>query len=218
MGILPMLVPQGGTAIHSRAGSPCHVRLGRNLMSEPVLKSHKWWLFCRVYAPLGMPAWFIFPAVMRFGGVWVFYPLFAFPLAIISFLMLSTLGAFRFDYSCFGQYKRTAWPAEKPILVVKSPHGRVGSVGGYIYITPGVWMWSLFSSGLGIRIPYCGRAFIPLDAIQEVRRPSWGFRTTLIHNSPELRNPISMPSKEIVEGIRQLIAKPQNARVQDAGP
>lgn len=177
-------------------------------MPEPVLKSHKWWLFYRIYAPLGMPAWFIFSAVMRLGGVWVFYPLLGFVLSIISFFMIGTLAAFRFDHTCFGRYKRTPWPTETPILLLKTVHGRVGLAGCW-YITIGVWMWSLFPSGLGVRIPYCGRGFVRLDAIQEVRRPSWGFRATLIHDSPELRNPISIPSKEIVEAIRRLLEQRQ---------
>ena len=181
-------------------------------MSEPMLKSHKWWLFCRIYAPLGMAAWLIFPAVMGSGGAWEFYLLFAIAPTLAAFLMVETVAAFRFEYSCFGRYKRTPWPTEKPVLVVKTVHGGVGFAGGYI--TASVWMWSLFPSGLGIRIPYCGRAFVPIDAIQEVRRPSGGFRATLIHNSPELRNPVSIPSKDIVEGIRQLLPKGQNESVE----
>jgi hypothetical protein len=181
-------------------------------MREPTLKSHKSWLFCRIYAPLGMAPWLLFPGVLTSGGPdWPFlgfYPLLGFALAIISFGMLATLVDFRFNYSCFGRYKRTPWPTGKPILVTKTVRGAVGILG---WSRGGsLWVWSLFPSGLGIRIPWSGRAFIALDAIQEVLRPSGGFRATLIHCSPELRNPISIPSKQIVEGIRQLLAKRQS--------
>jgi hypothetical protein len=182
-------------------------------MSEARVKTHKWWLFCRIYAPLGMAAWLIFPAVLSSGGAnWLLYPLFAFPLAVIAFLMLHTLNAFRFDYGCFGRYKRTPWPEEDPILVKETPGGSVGLIIGSA--TLGVWMWVLWHAGLGMHIPYCGKAFIPLDAIQEVRRPSGGLRATLIHNSPEVRSRISIPSKAIVKGIEGLL---EERRIQ-GGP
>jgi hypothetical protein len=172
-------------------------------MSEPVLKSHKWWLLCRIYAPVGIAAPFVVGFLTFDEAGWFGYALFALPLAVVALTMLYTAKAFRVDYSCFGRYERVPWPAQKPLLVEETSFGRVGLAIGR---TASPWKWSLFASGLGIRIPYCGRAFIPLDAIQEVRRPSWGFRATLIHNSPELRNPISIPSNDIVEAIRQLIA------------
>ena len=176
-------------------------------MPQPSVKSHKWWLFCRIYAPLGMAAWFAIGTFAFSATDWMLYTLISFPLAVISFLMLFTLAAFRFDCSCFGRYNRTPWPAEKPLLVEKTSFGRAGFAVG---ATTSAWMWSLFASGLGIRIPYDGRAFIPLEAILEVRRPSGGFRATLIHGSPEVRSRISIPSKRIVEGIRQLLAKRQS--------
>lgn len=191
-------------------------------MSEPTLKSHKWWLFCRIYAPLGMAAWLIIPAIWSSARTdWLqggYHLLLAFVLAVISFPMLSTLVFFRFNYSCFGRYKRTPWPAEEPILVEKTATGSVGVLDAGGWCTPGVYVWALYPSGLGIRVPYFGKGFIPLDAIQEVRRPSWGFRTTLIHNSPEVRSRISIPSKRIVEGIRRLLAKRRNERGQEANP
>lgn len=181
-------------------------------MSEPVLKSHKWWLFCRIYAPLGLVPWLLFHETLIYGVPdWPFqgfYALLAFVLAAISLLMLDTLVVFRFDYSWFGRYKRTPWPPEEPILVEKTASGSVGVLDPG-WTRPGVYVWALYPSGLGIRVPYCGKGFIPLDAIQEVRRPSWGFRATLIHNSPEVRNPISIPSKAIVEGIRRLLQQRQ---------
>lgn len=173
-----------------------------NLMSEPIVKSHKWWVFCRIYAPLGMAAWFA-TGIFSFSGThWMLYALISFPFAVIGFLMLFTLAAFRFDYSCFGRYKRTPWPGEDPILVEKTPGGQVGLVWGW---QASAFVWMVCPSGLAIRIPFCGKAFIPLDAIQEVRHRKDRFRATLIHKSPEVRSPISIPSKAIVKGIERLL-------------
>lgn len=181
-------------------------------MSEPVLKSHKWWLFCRIYAPLGMAPWLLFSEALIYRApdwpFFGFYALLAFVLAAISLLMLNTLVVFRFDYGWFGRYKRTPWPPEEPILVEKTASGSVGVLDPG-WTRPGVYVWALYPSGLGIRVPSTGKGFISLDAIQEVRRPSWGFRTTLIHNSPEVRSRISIPSKRIVEGIRRLLEQRQ---------
>ena len=181
-------------------------------MSEPVLKSHKWWLFCRIYAPLGVAPWLLFHEALIYRvpdwPFFGFYALLAFVLIAISFWMLSTLVPFRFDYSCFGRYKRTPWPAQPPILVKKTATGSVGVLD--LCSRAGIYVWALYPSGLGIRVPYSGKGFIPLDTIQEVRRPSWGFRATLIHDSPEVRDLVSIPREDIVEGIRQLLVKRQS--------
>jgi hypothetical protein len=165
-----------------------------------------------------MAPWLLFHETLIYGVPdWPFlgfYALVAFVLAVISLLMLNTLVVFRFDYSWFGRYKRTPWPPEEPILVEKTASGSVGVLDAG-WSRPGVYVWALYPSGLGIRVPSTGKGFIPLDAIEEVRRPSWGFRTTLIHNSPEVRSRISIPGRRIVEGIRLLRAKRQSEGARD---
>jgi hypothetical protein len=176
-------------------------------MSNAKLKSHKRWLLYRIYTPVAMAAW-VGGGLLSFSGTgWMLYTLITFPLAVPAFLMFFTLGAFRFDYSCFGRHERTPWPAEDPIPVEKTAGGRVGLIWGWLPAS--LFAWMLYPSGLGIRIPFCGKAFVPLNAFGSLGAPSGGFRHRLIHDSPEVRNPISIPSKGFAKAIEQLLNERQ---------
>ena len=97
--------------------------------------------------------------------------------------MLLNLAAFPFDYSVFGRYRRTPPPEDEP-LAEEDCGAQVGSFRGWCVA-------SLYTTGLGLRLPPYGPAFLPFAHIVAVER-GW-FRTTLHHTWPEIRTPISLP-------------------------
>jgi hypothetical protein len=142
----------------------------------------------------------------RFSPRVFVYMLIAFPMTVPAFLMFLTLGGFRFPYSVFGPYKRTPLPREEPVVADKTMRGRVGLVWWGLGGTS-AFVWAVYSSGLGIRIPWCGKAFIPFELFRSLRRQRVKSGYRLVHDSPEVRNPVYIPSRKVVKGIQQIMSE-----------
>ena len=121
-------------------------------------------------------------------------------------LIISNLGAFRYDYSIVGRYKRKPLPNESPIMK------QCGSFGwfGHLFITMPFVTWIIYPSGLGIIMFGVGKVFISTENIKELKEdksfpyPIWPpYR--LFHNSEELYNPVVIPSKKLFEAIKLLL-------------
>jgi len=71
--------------------------------------------------------------------------------------------------------------------------------------------WYIYSSGLGISILGIGKAFIPTEYIKKLDEDGGSFfsgsRYQLLHNSPEVRGPVSIPDKTVYEKLRSVITK-----------
>jgi hypothetical protein len=72
----------------------------------------------------------------------------------------------------------------------------------------GVWgdHLDIFDSGIGISILLAGKAFISVEHIVNWRRSFFG-DYILHHDSPELRNPLILPSGEIIVAVQDMISK-----------
>ena len=125
-------------------------------------------------------------------------------------VMLFNLGAFTYDYSVLGRYKRTPLPDEAPILKQRGRFGRVG----YLWMTSPLITWILYPSGLGIIMFGVGKAFIPIKNIVEVKvdktfpYPFWP-PYEVLHNSPELNNPIILPNRKLFDTLQQTFVNHQ---------
>ncbi len=124
------------------------------------------------------------------------------PAMIIAFSVF----AFPIKYSLFGTRKRTLFPEEAPIKEERHTWGRVG----FFYASIPFFRWTVFPSGLGIVAIGIGRAFIPIKEIVTLRTCSSG-GYELLHSSPELRNPVILPSKRIFESLQSLAGAGQDS-------
>ncbi len=184
---------------------------------NPRHKRHKWYLFCRVYALVVVAAHEGLVVASRWERVLLLYAVFAIPLFIPAFLMLLNLAPFPFQYSVFGAYKRTPFPNEKPILLHETVRGLVGFMWVCSMLS---YAWTVYPSGLGIRIPWCGKVFILFEHFRNLRtggiisRVLFGHKLT--HDSPEVRNPIGTPSTRVVKEIQRFLSNKRGTSEQGA--
>jgi hypothetical protein len=179
-------------------------------MSRAKLKQHKRYLFYRVYCLGAIIAWNATALLWgcsqslthRFTQSYLregLPLLMMIPITLPALFLLSNLRAFPFEFSVFGPCERTPLPKEEPILKQSWLGGRVGWAYGGI-------TWSIYTSGIGVSILGAGKAFVPVEHIAELR-PSFLSGYILRHNSPELRNPVTLPSYELVEALQSLMSK-----------
>jgi hypothetical protein len=177
-------------------------------MSKPRVKQHKRYLLYRAYC-IGAIV-FTYGAPLAWGCSTAMTPrnttvclsevaplLLIIPISLPALFLLSNLRAFPFDYSVFGPYERTPFPNGTPILQQSSLGGRVGWAYGGI-------TWCVYPSGIGVSVFCAGRAFVPVENIIELRSGFLSGRV-LRHNSPELRNPLVLPSDELFEAIQDVV-------------
>ncbi|MBF0490949.1 MAG: hypothetical protein HQL15_10160 [Candidatus Omnitrophica bacterium] len=107
---------------------------------------------------------------------------------------------FPFKYSIFGPMARAPFPQEQPIFEQSNSWGSIGlcNVRGYAF------KMHIFPSGVGISWGWA-KIFIPKINILSVEATFMGYK--LIHNSPELRNPVIFSSKENFEKIQSILGK-----------
>jgi hypothetical protein len=133
----------------------------------------------------------------------IIIPIF-FLLVVSLVIMVSSLSVFQPDYSMFGRRKRTPLPDETPIY---KRCARWGKTGGFLMSIPYV-VWTLYPSGLGIKMPIIGEVFIPVENIVELKKeaylPFWP-PYQLIHNSIELTNPIILPDQKLFSLLDAMI-------------
>ena len=189
-------------------------------MSKPRRKSHRWYLFFRVYTLVVIVGWLVLGLGSAIEQAFPLYPLVSMPFFVSALWMLSSLAAFPFAYSVFGPYERTPFPDEKPLLVRETFRGSVGlKLGGGML----AYVWSVYPSGLGIHARWCGKVFIPVGRIRSVKPDTALFQMMtgykLIHDSPDVRNPIGIPSTRVVKDIQRLLTKKRETSEQGAnGP
>jgi hypothetical protein len=129
-------------------------------------------------------------------------------LVIPAILLCFNLLAFPFRYSVFGAFKRTPWPDEPPLCSRRSTYGRVCLMSA----TVPFFNWHAFPSGLGFSIVGVGKGFIPYSHITGIKEPSFfsaGFKLT--HTWPEVRSPVVLSSKKVVEVAREKAAVSRNS-------
>lgn len=103
---------------------------------------------------------------------------------VVVYCMLN-LCVFRFNYSCFGPWKRTPFPRHWPQAPLYWTSLRIGKHFRCSTALAGVWC---FREGLGLSPLPLDRVFIPIEQIQEVALN--GKTLTVHHASSELRDPI----------------------------
>lgn len=125
--------------------------------------------------------------------------------------MFFNLLVFKFNYGIFGRFKRTSIPAEAPLIKDIHSYG----VAGFLSASVPFFTWSVYPSGLGINILLIGRGFIPIEKIIKVQKINVILCDLyrIKHNSPEIRNPVIMPSKKLFDTLQGLVSK----RVESSG-
>ncbi len=108
--------------------------------------------------------------------------------------------AFPIGYSVFGSHNRTPFPDEVPIRDEKYTWGRLG----FFYGSIPLYRWIVFPTGLGVSVFGIGRAFVHVGQIVRLQPHASGWYE-LHHSSPELRNPIILPSKGLFESVQAVV-------------
>ena len=170
-------------------------------MKTPVEKKSKRYLFNFVYCVVVVAIW-------NYVGIFVlafeknnndldYIPFIMMPFVIPAIFMVFNLAVFPFKYGCFGKYERTPSPNEKPIYAIASTSGRIGIFQG----TMPFFSYKVFSSGFEISILGVGKAFIFFHDFKEIKGGFLGYK--IKHKSPEVRNTIALPNKEIFEVVKK---------------
>lgn len=166
-------------------------------MRQEKTKSHLRYIFYRAYCIIVIGMWNVF-------GFWMLLhkttpePLLKMvPLILPAIFLLESIAIFPFKFSVFGRYERTPLPQEKPLLIQKYSWGQIK----WFHASPPFFNWYVYPSGLGISIIGCGKFFILTEDIVSIEKYFLqGYK--LIHNSPEVRNPIIFPGKRIFEALQ----------------
>ncbi len=187
-------------------------------MSKPRRKSHKWYLFFRVYTLVVIVGWLALGLGSAIEQAFPLYPLVSMPFFVSALWMLLSLAAFPFAYSVFGSYERTPFPEGKPLVVRKTVRGGVGlKLGGGML----AYVWSVYPSGLGIHVRWCGKVFIPVEHICSVKPDTTLFQMMtgykLIHDSPDVRNPVGISSRRVVREIERILARTRDGGAVSEG-
>lgn len=182
-------------------------------MPRPRLKQHKLYLLYRIYCVGAIIAWNA--TALLWGLSQAATPrdtpnylsealpfLLMIPIILPALFMACNLAVFPFEFSVFGPYERTPFPNEVPILKQSWLGGRVSWFSGGAPI----FTWVIYASGIGISILGIGKVFIPVDCIVELRPGLIGY--TLRHNSPELRNPVTLPTYDLFEAVQGIMRRP----------
>jgi hypothetical protein len=154
-----------------------------------VAKSPRRYRFARAFAAIGLMLFYasvglgIYASIQK-HDVWsAVCILCGLVVGTPTVFMILNLAAFPFDYSVFGRNHRTLPPEDEP-LAEEDCGAQVGSFRGWCVA-------SLYRTGLGLRLPPYGPAFLRFAHIAAVERGS--FRMTLHHTWPEIRTPILLP-------------------------
>jgi hypothetical protein len=111
--------------------------------------------------------------------------------------MILNLCAFKFPYSIFGNLERTPSPKKLGVYSVRSNWGQIG----WMYASGPFIFYDLYPSGLAISVWSIGKAFLPFQFVEEVKKNIiMGYR--IIHHSPEIRSPIVFADKEMFEALQ----------------
>lgn len=161
-------------------------------------KEHKWYWFFRIYCFVVIVVWNVyFFTQMENSKPSVYLP-FLFPVLIPAIFMLFSIFVFPWKYSLFGEFERTKFPEETPILHNPCSYGKIAFFHGTIPF----FSWTVFPSGLGISILGVGKVFIPARNIQKLES-GFFLSYVLTHNCPEVYNPIYV-SKGVYDALRDI--------------
>lgn len=163
-------------------------------------KSGKRHLWYRAYAVVVLLAW-------NAVGFWAWgrddrekYVLFLLPLLIPALFMLFNLMAFRFPYSVFGTRERTLPPPEPILESVSSTSGMIGLLNA----TWPFFSWDLYPSGLAFCVRFVGCGFIPLAAVEKVKKGFLG-SCRVWHHSVEVRSPVLVSDGRVTDRLLELM-------------
>jgi len=89
-----------------------------------------------------------------------------------------------------------------PVLTKRGSWGKIS----WFHASIPFFSWSVYRSGVGISIFGVGKVFIPADNIIDMASGFFkGYK--LRHNSPELRNPVTLPSKKVYEALEDILKR-----------
>lgn len=163
------------------------------------IKSHKRYIFYRVYCIIAIAVWNIVGFWMMFHKMTPQYILPMIPLILPAIFLVFDFAISPFKFSVFGMYEKTSFPQEGPLFTQKYSWGQIG----WFHASIPFFSWYVFPSGLGISIVGSGKTFIQIDNIVAVRKYFLqGYKLT--HNSPELRNPVILPTKRVFEALQDV--------------
>ena len=115
-----------------------------------------------------------------------------------ALFMILNLAVFKFPYSIFGPLERSTEPNENVVYESRATWGKIG----WFHGTMPFFSYVLYPSGLEIAILGIGKAFLRFDYVEELQS---GFLRgyKIVHNSPEIRSPIYLPSKKWLNVFQQ---------------
>lgn len=189
-------------------------------MVERRLKQHRRYIFYRIYVAviwLSVLIWGIFwlisaatnqePSIIQIIGFCILFPTFG-----VAVFMLMSLFVFPFEFSIFGSFERRRFPDEQPILRIVGSRGMVGL---WSTTTP-FSSWYVYPSGFGVSIVGIGKIFIPTENIKYLKDTKvlgifMGGRYKLLHNSPELYNPVRFSYSRLFKSLKSIL--PQEVTV-----
>ncbi len=119
------------------------------------------------------------------------------PLAVPAVFWGLSVGMFFRPYSAIGAREVTEPPKTEPTLIVKGSFGGVGT----LRATAPFVSWTLYESGLGIKIACVGEGFLKVSEIERVEG------RTVHHRSRELRSPVVVGADSIVEALKELMSR-----------
>jgi hypothetical protein len=175
-------------------------------MEQFILKDNRNFIFYRAYCLITAVVWTVV-------GFWQFAQavskqqppdimLFLIPFVIPAIFMVFSWAIFPWDYSIFGRYKRKSFPNEEPIYTKSASWGKIA----WFHASIPFFSWRVYRLGLGISVFGVGKVFIPVSNIEDLES---GFIKgyKLRHNSPELRNPVTLPNKKIFEAVQEILKR-----------
>jgi len=124
------------------------------------------------------------------------------PFVVPAIFMVLNLGAFKFQYSVFGPLERSLTPKETASYISRGTSGAIGWIRGSM---PFFSYW-IYPSGMGISVLGAGKAFLSFNCVDDVQQEYLrGHR--IIHHSPEIRSPISLPSEKLFSAFQEQYEK-----------
>ncbi len=180
---------------------------------ERRLKHHKRYLFYRIYTPVVWVSFCIFvifwwisvatnkePSASQMIAFGILFPCFG-----AAVFMIMNLFVFPPEFGIFGTLERDHFPSEQPILKITGSWGIVG----LLRATTPFFSWRVYPSGLGISILGIGKVFVPKQQIKRLSKQKglsfFTARYKLLHNSPELYNPVYFGDSKLFEALRVLL-------------
>jgi len=178
------------------------------MLNPEIIKTSPRYLYYRIYAVIAIILWntFCLSQFPDFKKIYhpdpktVFiYILFSVVLLMPLFTIMANLAIFPFKYGILGPNVRTPFPQEQPVFVQKNTWGRIGWFSGRGMS----FTMRIFSSGLGISFFGGAKVFIPKENISSIGNEFlMGYK--LMHDSPQLRNPVVFSSKENFDKMRSV--------------